>query len=163
MKRERCCSVAVRGRKCQILPQFTCSLLSDMSASPSVLFSPTPLFLSRSLPSENSEICPDDKQRNKAKSDEVRRTHTPSHTLTYKGKLLRRMGEVLRSCTPLLLRSLKTLNRHKACKHDFRSCLCKLIFRGMLQQGGEVKCCPSCNHFPRLSSCSALSYFNVCP
>lgn len=33
-------------------------------------------FSSSSSFSENSEICPDDKQRNKAKSDEVQRTFT---------------------------------------------------------------------------------------
>ena len=47
---KRCCSVAVRGRKCQILPQFTCSLVSDISASPSVLF-PTNASLSLSFTS----------------------------------------------------------------------------------------------------------------
>lgn len=63
------------------LPQFTCFLMSDISVSPCVrpYLTNCPLSLSpfSSSCSENSEICPDDKQRNKAKSDEVQGTFTP--------------------------------------------------------------------------------------
>lgn len=47
-----------------------CPSLSHLLSSLSFLFSSS----SSSSFSENSEICPDDKQRNKAKSDEVQRT-----------------------------------------------------------------------------------------
>lgn len=60
------------------MPQFTSFLRCDISVSPCVL--PSHLLSSLSFPfscSENLEICPEDKQRNKAKSDEVQRTFTP--------------------------------------------------------------------------------------
>lgn len=50
-----------------LCPSLSPDCLLPLSFSP---FLPHPL-------SENSEICPDDKQRNKAKSDEVQRTFTP--------------------------------------------------------------------------------------
>jgi len=62
------------------LPQVTSNLTFQFHL---VSITTSPSTLSLSLFSENSEICPDDKQRNKAKSDEVQRTSTAPQTSAF--------------------------------------------------------------------------------